>query len=232
LNKQFIAVAGNIGAGKSTLVTRLSRRLKAKPYFEPVEENPYLVDFYKDMERWAFQSQVFFLSYRMRSHNELLHESSPVVQDRSVYEDAEIFAKNLFNQGQMSNRDYETYRNLYELFVDLLDPPHLVIYLKAPVDVLKKRIAKRGREFETGITTEYLQRLGRLYDEWIADFSLCPVLTVPASRMDFASVDAYVDVIAHEVNRITDGKQETLFELEDLTWRARTPGEGHPVDDE
>ena len=220
MTKRFIAVAGNIGAGKSTLVSRLAGRLRWKPYFEPVAENPYLVDFYADMERWAFQSQVFFLSYRMRSHNELLKASSSVVQDRSVYEDAEIFAKNLHKQGHMSARDYKTYRNLYELFVTLLDPPHLVIYLKAPVEVLEERIKKRGREFESGISREYLRRLNELYEEWIEGFSLCPILTVPAARMDFVSVDSYVEVIAQEVRRITEGKQEVLFELDDLEWTA------------
>ena len=218
MGKQFIAVAGNIGAGKSTLVTRLSQRLRWKPYFEPVAENPYLADFYADMERWAFQSQVFFLSYRMQSHNELLRVPSSVVQDRSVYEDAEIFAKNLYQQGHISKRDYETYRNLYELFVTLLEPPDLLIYLRVPVNVLEARIEKRGRDFESGISTEYLLRLNELYETWIEEFSLCPILTVPAARMDFASVDSLVEVIAKEVRRITDGKQQVLFELEDLDW--------------
>jgi len=218
VGKQFIAVAGNIGAGKSTLVTRLSQRLRWKPYFEPVAENPYLADFYADMKRWAFESQVFFLSYRMQSHNELLRVPSSVVQDRSVYEDAEIFATNLYNQGNISERDFKTYRNLYELFVALLDPPDLLIYLRVPVDVLMERIKTRGREFESGITTEYLLHLNDLYEKWIDSFTLCPILTVPAARMDFASVDSLVEVIAGEVRRITDGKQRVLFELEDLDW--------------
>ena len=218
MGKQFIAVAGNIGAGKSTLVTRLSQRLRWKPYFEPVAENPYLADFYADMKRWAFESQVFFLSYRMQSHNELLRVPSSVVQDRSVYEDAEIFATNLYNQGNISERDFKTYRNLYELFVALLDPPDLLIYLRVPVDVLMERIKTRGREFESGITTEYLLHLNDLYEKWIDSFTLCPILTVPAARMDFASVDSLVEVIAGEVRRITDGKQRVLFELEDLDW--------------
>ena len=218
MGKQFIAVAGNIGAGKSTLVTRLSQRLRWKPYFEPVAENPYLADFYADMKRWAFESQVFFLSYRMQSHNELLRVPSSVVQDRSVYEDAEIFATNLYNQGNISERDFKTYRNLYELFVALLDPPDLLIYLRVPVDVLMERIKTRGREFESGITTEYLLHLNDLYEKWIDSFTLCPILTVPAARMDFASVDSLVEVIAGEVRRITDGKQQVLFELEDLDW--------------
>jgi len=223
LAKQFIAVAGNIGAGKSTLVTRLSKRLRWKPYFEPVAENPYLVDFYGDMRRWAFHSQVFFLSYRIRSHTELLKDPRSVVQDRSVYEDAEVFAKNLYNEGFINERDYKTYCSLYDQFVSLLDPPHLVIYLKTPVSVLKERIQKRGRDFEARITTEYLTKLSELYDEWIENYSLSPVLTVPSGKMDFATVDTCVDIIAAEVNRITKGKQETLFDLEDLDWSQRWP---------
>ncbi len=216
--KQFIAVAGNIGAGKSTLVTRLSERLGWTPYFEPVAENPYLKDFYRDMKAWAFHSQLFFLSYRMRFHEELLKVSESVVQDRSVYEDAEIFAKNLYDQGNINERDYRTYRNLFELFISLLAPPDLMIYLKAPVATLEERIVERGRSFEANIGTDYLEQLNDLYDNWISGFSLCPVLTVPAATMDFATVDAYVEVIAREAHRILVGKQEVLFGLEDLAW--------------
>lgn len=218
MGKHFIAVAGNIGAGKSTLVSRLSARLRWRPYFEPVAENPYLIDFYGDMNRWAFQSQVFFLSYRMRSHKELLKDPHSVIQDRSVYEDAEVFAKNLYNQGHIDGRDYKTYRNVYDLFVSLLDPPQLIIYLKAPVGVLEERIRKRGRDFETYISADYLRRLNELYEEWIESYTLSPVLTVPAAKMDFESVTYYVDIIAEEVERIIRGKQLSLFELDDLEW--------------
>ena len=216
--KQFIAVAGNIGAGKSTLVTRLSDRLGWKPYLEPVAQNPYLEDFYADMKAWAFHSQLFFLSYRMRFHEELLKVPESVVQDRSVYEDAEIFARNLYEQGQINQRDYDTYRNLYELFVCLLAPPDLMIYLKAPVSTLEERIQKRGRSFEANIGSAYLGQLDALYERWISSFKLCPVLTVPAAAMDFATVDAYIEVIAREAHRMLDGKQEVLFGLEDLQW--------------
>ncbi|MBT3273872.1 MAG: deoxynucleoside kinase [Spirochaetales bacterium] len=219
MSKQFVAVAGNIGAGKSTLVSRLSERLGWKPYFEPVAENPYLENFYGDMKSWAFHSQVFFLSYRMKTHSQLLQNPESVVQDRSVYEDAEIFARNLYLQQFMSDRDYSTYRNLFDLFISLLDPPDLIIYVEAPVDTLIQRIEERGRTFEADIKPAYLSQLGNLYEEWISNFDLCPVLTVPSRDMDFASRDDYVDVITAEVERKLSGKQETLFKLEDYHWR-------------
>ena len=216
--KQFIAVAGNIGAGKSTLVSRLSTRLGWKPYFEPVAENPYLEDFYADMHAWAFHSQVFFLAYRMQSHKELLLRPESVVQDRSVYEDAEIFARNLYQRGAISERDYATYRRLFELFISLLAPPNLIIYLDAPVETLMTRIRKRGRGFEAEIQQDYLGELNDLYHEWIGSFTLCPVLHVPAKDMDFATRDDCVEAIAREAERALSGKQHTLFALDDYDW--------------
>lgn len=139
--KKFIAVAGNIGVGKSTLVTLLCKQLKWEPFYEPVGENPYLVDFYADMASWSFHSQIFFLTRRLRSHHQLSQHPTSVVQDRSVYEDAEIFAQNLYLQGHIKERDYETYRELYETITQVLPPPDLVIYLRASVDTLMDRIA-------------------------------------------------------------------------------------------
>lgn len=213
-NKRFIAVAGNIGAGKSTLVERLCETLSFEPYYEPVTENPYLEDFYRDMGRWAFQSQVFFLSWRMQAHRELLDEPAPVVQDRSVYEDAEIFAENLYRQGHISPRDYRTYRNLYELFVSLLAPPDLVIYLRSSVTVLEGRIAKRGRGFEANIDRGYLEQLNLLYEEWIAGFDLSPVLTVDSDEVDFSVDSESVLAIARSAERAMEGKQSMLFPVD------------------
>ena len=152
--KLYIAVAGNIGVGKSTLTALLSERLGWEPFFEAVAENPYLADFYQDMRRWSFPSQVFFLSRRLRHHRQLLDRQDPVVQDRSIYEDAEIFARNLYLQGAMSERDYGCYRELYEVMTMLLPPPDLVVYLRASVPTLLQRIALRGRDFEQSISPD------------------------------------------------------------------------------
>lgn len=214
--KKFVAVAGNIGVGKSTLVEKLSERLGFQPYYEPVAENPYLVDFYKDMKAWAFHSQIFFLSHRMASHFELLMNPSSVVQDRSVYEDAEIFAKNQYLQGNISERDYATYRDMFELFITMLNPPDLVVYLSAPVDTLMHRINLRARDFESKISPEYLEQLNGLYEEWITGFSLCPVLTVPADKLDFVHVPGHIDLIADKINEKLTGKEEVYFAPEDI----------------
>ncbi len=178
-------LAGNIGVGKTTLVELMCKQLGWRPYFEPVTENPYLVDFYQDMASWAFHSQVFFLTHRVRSHRALMDDPWSVVQDRSLYEDAEVFARNLHRQGLISARDWETYQGLYQTFTTLLPPPDLVVYLRASVPTLRRRIALRGRGFEAGISAEYLEQLNALYEEWIAGFTLAPVLTVPADRLDF-----------------------------------------------
>jgi len=168
---KFIVVAGNIGAGKSTLVQILSEKLGYQPFFEPVNDNPYLADFYQNMEAWSFHSQLYFLTRRLRIHKQLLEAEGSVVQDRSVYEDAEVFARNLYLQGDMSTRDYGVYQDLYQILIDLLPPPNLVVYLRATVDTLLERINTRGRGFEAGISRSYLERLNVLYEEWIASFA-------------------------------------------------------------
>jgi len=150
MTKRFIAIAGNIGVGKSTLTRLLSERLGWEPFYEAVSDNPYLADFYQDMTRYAFHSQIFFLSRRLRHHRRLLDFNS-VVQDRSVYEDAEIFARNLFEQCHILPRDYHTYRELYEVLIQFLPPPDLVVYLRASVPTLLDRISQRGRSFEQNI---------------------------------------------------------------------------------
>jgi len=214
--KKFVAVAGNIGVGKSTLVEKLCAKLGWQPYFEPVAENPYLKNFYQDMKAWAFQSQVYFLIHRMRSHFELLMNPSSVLQDRTVYEDAEIFARNLYLQGNMTETDYATYRELFELFITMLNPPDLVIYLSAPVETLLGRISLRGRDFESTISVEYLTQLNQLYREWIGGFHLCPVLTVPADQLDFVHTPGHLDLIANKVNDKLRGKEEVFFAPEDI----------------
>lgn len=214
--KKFVAVAGNIGVGKSTLVEMLCGRLGWQPFFEPVADNPYLEDFYHDMQAWAFHSQVFFLTHRLRTHRRLLDHPTSVIQDRTVYEDAEIFAENLYRQGRMNPRDYASYRELYETLTELLSPPDLVIYLRASVSTLQRRIALRGRDFESTIPQEYLTQLNELYEDWIANFSLCPVLTVPADALDYVAHDGHLDLIVRKVEEKLRGKEEVVFAPEEV----------------
>jgi deoxyadenosine/deoxycytidine kinase len=214
--KKFVAVAGNIGVGKSTLVERLSAKLDWQPFYEPVGENPYLADFYSDMQTWAFQSQVFFLTRRLRAHRQLIDHPTSALQDRSVYEDAEVFARNLHRQGMMTHRDYETYRELYEVLTAFLPAPDLVVYLRATVQTLMDRIAMRGRDYERNIDHGYLDRLNDLYEAWIRSFSLCPVLTVPADDLDYATNDIHLDLISAKIKDKLAGKEEVVFAPEEV----------------
>jgi deoxyadenosine/deoxycytidine kinase len=214
MKKWFVAVAGNIGVGKSSLTGMLGERLGWEPFFEAVSDNPYLADFYQDMARWSFHSQVFFLSRRLRHHYQLLHRPNSVVQDRTVYEDAEVFARNLYRQGLMSERDYYSYRELYEVMSALLPPPDLVVYLRASVPTLMVRIAQRGRPFERNIAPEYLEQLNELYEEWIGQFNLCPVLTVPSDRLDFVANSRHLDLIVEKVLEKLRGREVVEFDDE------------------
>lgn len=214
--KHFVAVAGNIGVGKSTLVGKLAEHKSWQPYFEPVAENPYLEDFYTDMKAWAFQSQVFFLTHRLSMHLALLENPESVIQDRSVYEDAEIFATNLYRQGQMGERDFSSYRKLYALLSEMLRPPDLVIYLRASVPTLQRRISARGRDFESNIEDAYLEQLNQLYEQWIANFSLCPVLTVPTDQMDFVAHNGHFELIVEKMEERLTGKKEVVFTREEV----------------
>lgn len=183
--KYFVAIAGNMGVGKSTLTRLLAEDLNWAPFYEAVDDNPYLPDFFRDMPTWSFHSQVFFLSRRMRCQRQIAHHPHSVIQDRSVYEDADIFARNLRQRGYMSERDYRVYRELYDEIVQFLPKPDLIIYLKASIPTLIERVHRRGRDFERDISPLYLQQLNELYNAWIEDFTLCPILTVPTDRLDF-----------------------------------------------
>jgi len=211
MTKRFIAIAGNIGVGKSTLTRLLSERLGWEPFYEAVSDNPYLADFYQDMTRYAFHSQIFFLSRRLRHHRRLLDFPNSVVQDRSVYEDAEIFARNLFEQSHILPRDYHTYRELYEVLIQFLPPPDLVVYLRASVPTLLDRISQRGRSFEQNIAPAYLDQLNSLYAAWMDGFRLCPVLTVPADDLDFVHNDTHLDLIIRKIEEKLSGKEEVVF---------------------
>ncbi|MCA9546766.1 MAG: deoxynucleoside kinase [Myxococcales bacterium] len=183
--RKYIAVAGNIGAGKSTLVDFLRYRFDLTPFFEPNEHNPFIERFYGDMKRWAFHSQVFFLTHKFKIHRELATHSGTVVQDRTIYEDAEIFAEHLYRSRRMTRSEYETYRELYEGIIQTLRPPDLMIYLRAEVRTVKKRIRLRGRPEEQSLPRNYLSRLHTLYEEWFARYDLGPTLVIPVDSLDY-----------------------------------------------
>ncbi len=214
--KRFIAVAGNIGVGKSTLVKLLAEKLDFKPFFEPVSDNPYLADFYQDMRAWAFHSQIFFLTRRLRIHRELIDHPGSAIQDRSVYEDAEIFACNLYRQGLIGERDYKSYHELYQVLADFLPPPDLVIYLRASLTTLGDRIHQRDRDYERSIAPTYLLQLNDLYEEWIDGFRLCPVLTVPADALDFVAYPSHLDLIVRKVEEKLMGQEEVIFAADEV----------------
>lgn len=184
--RKFIAIAGNIGAGKTELTQFLTRRYGLIPFFEPNDENPYLEDFYRDMKTWAFRSQLFFLSRKFQLHREMdRRQNGTLLQDRTIYEDAEIFARNLHRQRYIDKRDWDTYWSLYEGISSALAPPDLMIYLRCPVRTLKQRIKLRGRAMEQDIPTAYLKRLNDLYEEWFKRYSLSKVLVLPTDKLDY-----------------------------------------------
>jgi deoxyadenosine/deoxycytidine kinase len=213
-------VAGNIGVGKSTLVKMLCDMMGWQPFYEPVTENPYLADFYADMDVWAFHSQIFFLTHRLRSHFQLSLQTGSVIQDRSLYEDAEIFARNLYIQGNIQPRDYQTYRDLYETATQFLPPPDLVVYLRASVPTLLSRISSRGREYERTIPPDYLQNLNDLYEEWIDNFTMCPMLAVPADDVDYVAHPGHLKLIVSKIEEKLTGKEEVVFEPEEVARAA------------
>ncbi|MHB1339711.1 MAG: deoxynucleoside kinase [Bellilinea sp.] len=215
--KKFIAVAGNIGVGKSTLVRLLCGKMGWEPFYEPVTENPYIADFYKNMDAWSFHSQVFFLTHRLRIHQRILSFPGSVIQDRSIYEDAEVFAHNLYVQGHLNDRDYETYRALYLTVADFIPPPDLVIYLRATSTTLQQRIGLRDRDYERRIPTEYLDQLNELYEKWISSFILCPVLTVPADDLDYVAHPRHLDLILAKVQEKLTGKEEVIFSADEVS---------------
>jgi deoxyadenosine/deoxycytidine kinase len=195
----FIAVAGNIGAGKTTLARLLSERFGWECHFEAVANNPYLTDFYENMDRWSFNLQVFFLNNRFRAHHNISLGESSAIQDRSIYEDAHIFARNLFEQGQMERRDYQNYLDLYNAMCHFLSPPDLIIYLRKSLPKLKEQIALRSRDYEKNIPDEYLDNLNRYYDEWMEGYQMGNKLILDSDELDFLNHDDHFDQIADEI---------------------------------
>lgn len=205
----FIAVAGNIGTGKTTLTKKLAEHYGWRPYFEAVTDNPYLEDFYANMERWSFPLQVFFLNHRFRVHNEITSGSATSIQDRSIYEDCHIFARNLHDSGQMQTRDYHNYMALYEQMISFLPPPDLLLYLRKSTDRLMAQIEMRGRSFEANIERSYINDLNRYYDEWVEGYDRGRVLVIDTNDMDFVRFPTHFDLISKKVLEAID--QHELF---------------------
>jgi deoxyadenosine/deoxycytidine kinase len=190
-HRKFIAIAGNIGSGKSSLLDFLTSTYDVSPFYEPNDDNPYLPDFYKDMKRWAFQSQLFFLSNKFRIHQEADRTTGVVIQDRTIFEDAEIFATALHQMKKIDPRDWQTYWSFYQTILEAIQPPDLMIYLRCPMRTLRRRIRLRGRKMEQDIPLSYLKRLERLYENWIADYTLGEVLVLESNNLNF--VDDLID---------------------------------------
>jgi deoxyadenosine/deoxycytidine kinase len=210
--KRFLLVAGNIGVGKTSLAERLSARLGWDAAYESVADNPYLADFYADMRRWAFHLQIYFLGHRAEQHRRMALSPVSSICDRSIYEDAYIFARALQQMGHMTDRDYLAYRRLFQLVVEQLPVPDLLLFLDASVETLLARIRGRDREIESGITADYLALLNTFYADWMADFDLCPVLTLPADRLDFVNHRDHLDVIVDRIQQMLAGKEIVVFD--------------------
>jgi deoxyadenosine/deoxycytidine kinase len=202
-----VAIAGNIGAGKTTLTKLLAKHYNWKPHYESVEENPYLDDFYSEMERWSFNLQVFFLNSRFRQILELRESGKKIIQDRTIYEDAHIFAPNLHAMGLMTNRDYKNYSSLFDLMEKLVTPPDLLIYLRSSIPNLVGQIHKRGRDYENSISIDYLSRLNERYEAWVSTYSKGKLLIIDVDNLNF--VDQQED-LGYIIDRI-DAQINGLF---------------------
>lgn len=210
-NPMFVVVAGNIGSGKTTLTKKLSERLGWKPHFESVQDNPYLADFYADMSRWSFPLQVYFLNHRFNTHREIEGLPASSIQDRSIYEDANIFARSLYDQGKLDKRDYENYRQLYDSMIQFLNPPTLMIFLRRSIPKLQERIKQRGRDYEQAIPTEYLTSLNEYYDEWYANYNLGKSLIVDTDELDFLDNEEHFDRLVKKIWDSIDQKDMFFY---------------------
>jgi deoxyadenosine/deoxycytidine kinase len=211
MTKHLILVAGNIGTGKTSLTERLGTRQSWRMGFESVADNPYLADFYADMHQWSFHLQVFFLGHRAQQHLDLARTAESAIADRSIYEDAHIFARVLHYMDNLSERDYQAYRRVFDLVVAGLPRPDLLLYLQAPVPVLLERIRRRSRDMEKGISADYLSLLDTFYEEWIETFDLCPVLTIHTENLDFVNKPKHLDIVAGRIQDKLVGKEDVIF---------------------
>lgn len=211
MTKHLVLVAGNIGAGKTSLAERLGARLGWRTAFESVADNPYLADFYADMRQWSFHLQVFFLGHRAEQHLDLARDPRSAIADRSIYEDAYIFARALHHLGNLTERDYRAYRAVFELVMAGLPKPDLLLYLRAPVPVLIERIRSRGRGIESGITADYLALLDSFYEDWLQAFNLCPVLTIRTEDLDFVHKPRHLDIVVQRIQDKLAGREVVVF---------------------
>ena len=195
-----IAVAGNIGAGKTSLTTLLAKHFKWEPHFEEVVDNPYLDDFYHQMERWSFNLQIYFLNSRFRQVLQIRESGKKIIQDRTIYEDAHIFAPNLFAMGLMTHRDFENYSSLFELMESLVAPPDMLIYLRSTIPNLVSQIHKRGREYENSISIDYLSRLNERYEAWITGYDKGKLLIIDVDNIDFVNNPEHLGEIYNKIN--------------------------------
>lgn len=209
--KNLILVAGNIGAGKTSLTDRIGERLGWGTGYESVSDNPYLADFYEDMAKWALHLQIFFLGHRAEQHLALYNSPGTTISDRTIYEDAYIFARALHQMGVVPERDYLSYRRTFDLVVDHLPKPDLLLYLKCPVPVLMDRIQQRGREMESGISADYLTLLDSFYNDWLESFDLCPVLVIPSENLDFVNKPQHLDIVVEKIQEKLAGKEDVVF---------------------
>ena len=207
MSKRIVVVAGNIGVGKTSLTERIGARLGWRTDFESVADNPYLPDFYKNMHDWSFHLQVYFLGHRAQQYLDAANDSRSAILDRSIFEDFHIFTRALNAMGNISERDYLTYRRIYDLVVGTLPSPNLLIYLHAPVPVLMERIHRRARNIETGISDSYLSSLESYYDEWLKAFDLCPVLTIHTDNLDYVHQPKALNLVIERIEDKLAGKE-------------------------
>ena len=211
MTKHLVVVAGNIGVGKTSLTERIGSRLNWWTGYESVSDNPFLADFYGDMRAWSFHLQIYFLGHRAEQYLVAAQDARSAILDRSIYEDAYIFARALHHMGNLSERDYLSYRRIFDLMVSKLPPPDLLIYLNCPVPVLMERIHSRGRSIESGITAEYLDLLDSFYNDWLQAFDICPVLTIRTDDLDFVHRSKHLDIVVQRIQDVLAGREELVF---------------------